>query len=293
MSLLTDFLKKDVVSYPSGRAVAEGKEKGPRYSKALLGLMAAGVAISIGTYSDSIAPWSSENYPTEYKMEVTTQYDTNLLSTIDSIYNTGVSMEVAVEKGVLLGVGRAELNVRNDPPEEYKTINKERDPVAENKIVLAHAQQRVEEARDTVQTEDGTVYVYKAEFRDQLASEIDQNKTRMEASTVEQVVYEIQDLKDSYDSLSKVVKDDGEKHRELSCLAGQEGTIGVAGILTAGAAKEIVDFTKKVTNEDLRNAYGGVSGVLADGVKDMTNNVKGSLHGLVYKYGDCGKWASR
>ena len=291
------FLEKDVTAYPSGREVAEGKKTSAKYKKAIAGILAAGIAISAGTYYDSIAPWSSENYPTQYKMEVTTEYDSSLLSTIDSIYNTGVSMDVAVEKGVLLEAGRAAQVVRNDPPEEQRIVNvKVRDSVMEHKIALNHAQQRVEDARDTVQTDSGTVFVYKADFRDQLASEIDQNAAKLQKmenmSVVDQVSASVQDLKDNYNRLSKEKRDDGEKHRELSCRAGQNGVVGVAGILAAGAAKEVVDFTKKVTNEDLRNAYGGVEGVVADGVKDMKNNVNGSLYGFLHKYGDCGKWSS-
>ena len=92
------FLEKDVTAYPSGREVAEGKKNSAKYKKVIAGVLAVGIGLSAGTYYDSLAPWSSENYPTQYKMEVTTEYDSSLLSTIDSIYNTGVSMDVAVEK---------------------------------------------------------------------------------------------------------------------------------------------------------------------------------------------------
>ena len=297
MSSFAEFFKKDVTAYPSGREVAEGKKTSAKYRKAITGMIAVGLLASVGTYFDSVAPWSSDNYPTQYKLEATTEYDSSLLSTIDSLHNTGISMEVAVEKGVQLGAGRAALNVRNDPPEESSIFNaKTRNSVMEHKIVLNHAQQRIDEARDSIVTDSGTVFVYKAGFRDQLASEIDQNTAKLQQmenmSVVDQVSYDIQDLKDNFTRLSQEKRDDGEKHRELSCRAGQEGVAGVAGILAAGAAKEIVDFTKKVTNEDLRNAYGGVEGVVADGVKDMKNNVNGSLYGFLHKYGDCGKWSS-
>ena len=292
MSMFADFLKKKGTTYPSGREAAEGKQTTPKYRKAIAGMLAAGVLLSAGTYFDSVTPWSSDNYPTQYKLEATTEYDASLLSTIDSLHNTGIPMEVAVEKGVQLGAGRAALAVRNDPPEEQRIINvKVRDSVMEHKIVLNHAQQRVEDARDSMETDSGMVYTYKAEFRDQLAAEIDQNTAKLNMSVVEQVSSDIQDLKDNYHRLSKEKRDDGEKHRELSCRAGQEGIAGVAGILAAGVAKEVVDFTKKVTNEDLRNAYGGVDGVVADGVKDMKNNINGSLYGFLHKYGDCGKWS--
>ena len=74
---------------------------------------------------------------------------------------------------------------------------------------------------------------------------------------------------------------DVNKHQYMSCLAGKDGlALGVTG-LALGAGKEVVDLTKKYFNEEQNKAYGGWSGIWADSVKDMNNNIKGFVHGFV------------
>lgn len=101
------------------------------------------------------------------------------------------------------------------------------------------------------------------------------------------------DVKKHYNRLKKENKDDGEKHRELSCRAAQKGIVGTAGILAAGTLKEGIDFKEKAFNQELRERYGGVKGVIKDGIKDMHNNLRGAWHGYFNKNEDCEKWAKK
>ncbi|MBQ8346579.1 MAG: hypothetical protein IJY17_03180 [Alphaproteobacteria bacterium] len=101
------------------------------------------------------------------------------------------------------------------------------------------------------------------------------------------------DIKKHYDRLKNESKDDGEKHRELSCRAAQKGGIGFGGILALGAFKEVQDFKEKAFNRELRERYGGVKGVIKDGIKDMNNNLRGAWHGYFNKNEDCEQWAKK
>ncbi len=63
--------------------------------------------------------------------------------------------------------------------------------------------------------------------------------------------------------------------------SGKDGlTFGLTG-LAAGAGKEAWDIITKWVNDQQLKAYGGASGVLADSVKDMNNNIKGFYRGYV------------
>ena len=42
-----------------------------------------------------------------------------------------------------------------------------------------------------------------------------------------------------------------------------------------------MEFFKKSFSPQQRKAYGGISGILADGIKDMNNNIKGFKHSYV------------
>ncbi len=84
-----------------------------------------------------------------------------------------------------------------------------------------------------------------------------------------------------YKTMQKEHMSDVNKHQYMGCLAGRDGiAFGLTG-LAAGAGKEIKDFANKCIDEKQRKAYGGLSGILADGVKDMNNNIKGFYHGFV------------
>ena len=179
-----DFFKKDVKAYPSGRDVATGMERSAKYSKALVVLCGA---LAIGTIGwDTLAHMEASSYPADKTAALKAEYDASLLSTIDSLHNTGLSMETAVEKGVQMQTKRA----------RYKMLLKD----AESIIVMHHADQRLAQSRKidhinkrketsmgfsavnasmglgglTVDEETvyDTVYAYKPEFRDQLAGDL-------------------------------------------------------------------------------------------------------------------------
>ena len=78
---------------------------------------------------------------------------------------------------------------------------------------------------------------------------------------------------------------DDKKHQYVSCFGASNGmpiTIGTAGVL-----KEGIDTYKKISNPRLKNQYGGTFGVLADSLKDLTNDAYGLYLG--YTGNDCGR----
>ena len=185
LSCVEDF--KNVTAYPSGRDVATGKETKPKYNKTekmmCAGIVAVpvligGLVIGMAAHAQKIEN-EVRNYPEEKKQEMTSAYDASLLSTIDSLYETGIPMEKAVEKGVQLHT--------------YRVKNTTFD--ADGIIQTAHARQRLAQSReiDHINTRKeasmeysvlykrmtleektvyDTVYTYKPEFRNQLAEEL-------------------------------------------------------------------------------------------------------------------------
>lgn len=193
-----DFFKKDVKSYPSGHDVATGKKTSSRYAKTLAAVCGAAL-FTVGIGWDLVAYTDAANYPAEEKAALTAEYDTALLATIDSLHNTGLSMENSVEKGVLMQTNRA----------KYKMSVKD----AEAIIVMKHANQRLAQSRKidhinkrsetslgfsatraamgfsglTVDEETvyDTVYAYKPEFRNQLAEDIHLYRTAVQQKATE------------------------------------------------------------------------------------------------------------
>lgn len=80
-------------------------------------------------------------------------------------------------------------------------------------------------------------------------------------------------------------RDDGEKHREVSCRAAQLGYPNL--VQAAGVGKELYDFARKATNKEERKRYGGIKGILEDGTKDLRNNKIGANWGKNNPKGDC------
>lgn len=101
------------------------------------------------------------------------------------------------------------------------------------------------------------------------------------------------DIRKNYARLQKTKQDDGEKHRELSCRAGQKGFVGAVGIFGAGLLKEAKDFTQKSFNQETRQRYGGVKGVAYDSCKDIKNNAIGAWHGFFNRDDDCSIWSKK
>ncbi|MBR4126958.1 MAG: hypothetical protein IKR09_05250 [Alphaproteobacteria bacterium] len=196
LSGVEDF--KNVTAYPSGRDVATGKETSSRYAKTLAAVCGAAL-FTVGIGWDLVAYTDAANYPAEEKAALTAEYDTALLATIDSLHNTGLSMENSVEKGVLMQTNRA----------KYKMSVKD----AEAIIVMKHANQRLAQSRKidhinkrsetslgfsatraamgfsglTVDEETvyDTVYAYKPEFRNQLAEDIHLYRTAVQQKATE------------------------------------------------------------------------------------------------------------
>lgn len=178
-----DFFKKGATSYPSGHDAATGKETKPRFAKVYGGFaaVAVGTATMIAALAcDAKIIHDAKNYPEAKKQELTSAYDASLLTTIDSLYEEGLPMEVAVEKGNKI--------------HSYR-IRKETDFNAEGVVQRSHAQKRLAQSREidhihvtkkpslgyshlygrlTVEDETvyDTVYAYRPEFRDRLAEEL-------------------------------------------------------------------------------------------------------------------------
>ncbi len=84
-----------------------------------------------------------------------------------------------------------------------------------------------------------------------------------------------------YNTMKGLKMSDINKHQYMGCLAGKDGvTFGLTG-LAAGAGKEVKDMIVKWIDEEQKKKYGGWSGIWADSVKDMNNNIKGFYHGYV------------
>ena len=78
---------------------------------------------------------------------------------------------------------------------------------------------------------------------------------------------------------------DDKKHQYVSCFGASNGMpLTVTGL---GFGKEGYDIYNKITNKKLKNQYGGTFGVLADSLKDLTNDIYGLYLG--YTGYDCGR----
>ena len=69
------------------------------------------------------------------------------------------------------------------------------------------------------------------------------------------------------------------KHQYVSCIGSSGGPLARVETFAGGAMKEVGDFFKKAVNRQQRKAYGGITGIAQDGIKDMKNNLKGILQG--------------
>ena len=106
-------------------------------------------------------------------------------------------------------------------------------------------------------------------------------KTRDPVSTNQSTLENVINYLKQYQLDREIQLSDINKHQHMSCLSGKDGlSLGLLG-LTVGAGKEIADFFKKSFSPQQRKAYGGISGILADGIKDMNNNIKGFKHSYV------------
>ena len=148
-----DFFKKGATSYPCGRDAATGKESGSKWAsvekrmaaKALLFVAACGCAGIAGL---------AGGVDQHQKLEAE-KYDISLYSTIDSIAETGVPMDAAIEKGFMI--------TNHNLDKSSKSLD-------------AHIDKRLSEAREIVDVElndHGTydiTYAYKPEFYDHISN---------------------------------------------------------------------------------------------------------------------------
>lgn len=106
--------------------------------------------------------------------------------------------------------------------------------------------------------------------------------------------FDVAELRGHYKRLKAAPIDDGEKHRELACRAGQKGDLGAVGILAAGWDKERRDYLYKTKNPE---EHGGKEAIYADCIKDTGNNIKGAWYGyknaLLNRNVDCEKWSKK
>ena len=82
------------------------------------------------------------------------------------------------------------------------------------------------------------------------------------------------------DWLSPLNISDVNKHQYVSCVGSTGGPLATAETLAGGVKKEIDDYNKKMSNEDLLKQYGDKWGVIGDGFKDLANDVKGAWKGI-------------
>ncbi len=80
------------------------------------------------------------------------------------------------------------------------------------------------------------------------------------------------------DRISKLKISDENKHQYMSCLSGKGGAgTSITGSIV-GVGKEINDIVQKLSDNKLRDDYGGWKGVVYDSMKDMKNNIIGLKH---------------
>lgn len=195
---ISDFFKKDVVAFPSGRRAAEEGAEQSRYGRILssMGKVAVGIAlaatvVACGPSREEINAMKAQ-VPLRDSLALVSAYDSTLLAKIDSLHHAGKDMKTAVEKGVSLTWEQTRHSFPRTPwtGKEY--------------ILEDHADKRLDESRDrhestvmmpmVISTGKSTMtmmhpqtvvsYTYKEEFRDRLAAEVQQQK---DARTVQSV----------------------------------------------------------------------------------------------------------
>lgn len=188
---LSDFFKKEPVIFPSGRRAAEGGFRNSAYDHVLNSVGKVAIGIAFATSMVACGPSREEinamkaQVPRRDSLELVSAYDSSLLANIDSLHNAGDDMQKAVKKGVALTWEQAK-----------HSFGKSKTWSGKEYIVEDHADKRLNESRDwhevvtlvpvpvpsgkstTMVLRPRTVvsYIYKEEFRDQLASEIQQRQ---------------------------------------------------------------------------------------------------------------------
>lgn len=188
---LSDFFKKEPVIFPSGRRAAEGGFRNSAYDHVLNSVGKVAIGIAFATSMVACGPSREEinamkaQVPRRDSLELVSAYDASLLANIDSLHNAGDDMKKAVKKGVALTWEQAK-----------HSFGKSKTWSGKEYIVKDHADKRLNESRDrhevvtlvpvpvpsgkstTMVLRPRTVvsYIYKEEFRDQLASEIQQRQ---------------------------------------------------------------------------------------------------------------------
>lgn len=188
---LSDFFKKEPVIFPSGRRAAEGGFRNSAYDHVLNSVGKVAIGIAFATSMVACGPSREEinamkaQVPRRDSLELVSAYDASLLANIDSLHNAGDDMKKAVKKGVALTWEQAK-----------HSFGKSKTWSGKEYIVKDHADKRLNESCDrhevvtlvpvpvpsgkstTMVLRPRTVvsYIYKEEFRDQLASEIQQRQ---------------------------------------------------------------------------------------------------------------------
>ena len=200
---LSDFFKKEPVIFPSGRRAAEGGFRNSAYDHVLNSVGKVAIGIAFATSMVACGPSREEinamkaQVPRRDSLELVSAYDSSLLANIDSLHNAWNDMETAVKKGVSLTWRQACRSV----------LGKSRPWSGKEYILAEHADKRLDESRDrhevvtlvpvpvpsgkstTMVLRPRTVvsYIYKEEFRDQLASEIQQRQKTQAAQSARTV----------------------------------------------------------------------------------------------------------
>ena len=188
---LSDFFKKEPVIFPSGRRAAEGGFRNSAYDHVLNSVGKVAIGIAFATSMVACGPSREEinamkaQVPRRDSLELVSAYDASLLANIDSLHNAGDDMKKAVKKGVALTWEQAK-----------HSFGKSKTWSGKEYIVKDHADKRLNESRDrhervtmmpavvsngrttttVLRLQKVISYTYKEEFRDQLASEIQQRQ---------------------------------------------------------------------------------------------------------------------
>lgn len=188
---LSDFFKKEPVIFPSGRRAAEGGFRNSAYDHVLNSVGKVAIGIAFATSMVACGPSREEinamkaQVPRRDSLELVSAYDASLLANIDSLHNAGDDMKKAVKKGVALTWEQAR-----------HSFGKSKTWSGKEYIVEDHADKRLNESRDrhervtmmpavvsngrttttVLRPQKVISYTYKEEFRDQLASEIQQRQ---------------------------------------------------------------------------------------------------------------------
>lgn len=199
---LSDFFKKEPVIFPSGRRAAEGGFRNSAYDHVLNSVGKVAIGIAFATSMVACGPSREEinamkaQVPRRDSLELVSAYDSSLLANIDSLHNARDDMKMAVKKGVALTWEQAR-----------HSFGKSKTWSGKEYILAEHADKRLNESRDrhevvtlvpvpvpsgkstTMVLRPRTVvsYIYKEEFRDQLASEIQQRQKTQAAQSARTV----------------------------------------------------------------------------------------------------------